>query len=409
VEVLRVESCRESEKLQVLGFLHAWKRNFLCKMFVRPSKKCAKLQNASNCAADCAFRFRMYVGYTLFCPTTCCTSTRYMTSRRFLSRKAKSVTAHTPSLIQLQLEQATNSPGGLYKICTLIQDASNDDIKVLNEHQWSPLVGAIFRLGKNTTRKGNQSEAERQLIDLICVCHRRKLSLDSGAYFAEHFHRPLTISAYFGFYSGVRRLLEFGALPDLVDGEGKTVWHAAFDNPCASSNNALFRECDRQTANVLLQFGAVTSDFNVWKARNASRIGSVCHVNAESKIGSPLYRALMNKRLNVVRFIVESGGFISDREYLILHRRGDAKRLLLRMVGKCVQALGRESKMIDPMYLNWSFPPTWKAGVNLGIECWELCGLPLNMFQSKVMPFLDHDWFFTNSQLKREELPERHR
>lgn len=332
-----------------------------------------------------------------------------MSSRRSLSRKAKLVTTHTPSLLQRLLESATNSPGGIHKIFTLMQNASCDEIKLLNKHQWSPLVGAIFRLGKNTTRQGNKSQAEQQLIDIICVCHQRQLSLDSGAYFAEHFHRPLSIAAYFGFYSSVRQLLEFGALIDMTDGEGKTAWHTAFDNPCSTSLNALFRECDAQTANVLLEFGVIVANVKVWKARNASRVGSVCYVSAESKIGSPLYRALINTRFDVVRFLVDNCGFISDREYLILHRRGDVKRLLIRMVNKLVQTLERESNSdsIDPKYLQWSFPPTWKAGVELGNDCWELCGLPPNMFQSRVVPFLDRDWFFTNDRLKEEELPAR--
>jgi hypothetical protein len=261
-----------------------------------------------------------------------------MSSRRTLPRKAKSITAHTPSFLQHQLEQATDSPGGIHKIFTLIQHASNNDIETLNEHQWSPLVGAIFRLAKDTTRNGNGHTSEQELRKLIRLCHKRKLSLDSGAYFAAHYHRPLTIAAYFGFHSGVHQLLEFGALPDLPDGENKTAWHTAFDNPCRSAwGNALFRECDRRTARVLWDMGAVTSNLSDWKARNLdTRAGSVTYVNVESDLGSPLYLAIRNRRVDVVKFIVERGGAISDREFLVIYRRGNVKRLLLRMVDQLV-------------------------------------------------------------------------
>lgn len=336
-------------------------------------------------------------------------------SRRSLSRKAKSATTHIPSLLQRQFEQATNSPGGIHKIFTLIRNTSDDDIKLLNEHQWSPLIGAVFRLGKNTTRNGNKPDAERGLIQLIRTCHERNLSLDSGAYFAEHFHRPLTITAYFGFYDGVRALLELGALPDLTDGEGKTAWHTSFDNPCASSN-AFFRECDKYVANTLLEMGVVTSTYSDWQTRNALQAGKVCYINVESKIGSPLFRALLNKRLEVVRFIVENDGSISDREYLILYRRGDVKRLLVRMVEKLCQSAQQPrtdcnactlKNSIYAKYTRWSYTPKWKAGVDLCICEWDRCGLPPNMVQSRVVPYLARDWFFTNEELKSNELPAR--
>jgi hypothetical protein len=165
--------------------------------------------------------------------------------------------------------------------------------------------------------------------------------------------------------------------------------------------------------------GAVTSNLSDWKARNLdTRAGSVTYVNVESDLGSPLYLAIRNRRVDVVKFIVERGGAISDREFLVMHRRGNVKRLLLRMVDQLVdqvhdemhtqqvadvpsQTLESNNHVIDVNYTSWAFPPTWKSGVELSITQWESCGLPPNMFQSKVLPFLAHDWFFTKEQLTR--------
>ena len=341
-----------------------------------------------------------------------------MSSRRSLTRKAKGRAPYTPSLLHRKLEAAIDSPGGIHKIFTLVQRGSKNDIDALNRNQWSPLVGAIFRLGKSTTRKGNSRLSENELVNVIRICHEKELSLNSGAYFGAHYHRPLTVAAYFGFYECVRKLLEFGALPDLTDGEGKTAWHASFDNPCSSAYHALFRECDRRTASTMLEIGAVTSSLSNWKE---SDVGSITHINVESTIGSPLYRAILNKRVDVVRFIVENGGSISDREFIILYLRRKLKILLLPLVRSLIQSEQKDldeysaenqnkeihkNMNVDTKYIDWSYPPTWKSGVELAIIQWDNCGLPPNMFQTKVVPFLGHDWFFTDEQLK-SNLPRR--
>eukprot|EP00956_Cyclotella_meneghiniana_P044669 scaffold329770_cov79-Cyclotella_meneghiniana.AAC.1 len=103
--------------------------------------------------------------------------------------------------------------------------------------------------------------------------------------------------------------------------------------------------------------GAVTADKSEWERRNGSQAGSLTYVNVESKLGSPLYRALQNKRVEVVKFIVESGGVISDREFIKLYRRKEVKRLLLRMV----TALQKRNTGVDADYLDWSFPPSWRT------------------------------------------------
>lgn len=325
-----------------------------------------------------------------------------MSTRQSLPRRAKSCTTYAPSLLQRQLDRAINSPGGVHKTFTLLQKASTDEINILNEHKWSPLVGVIFRLGKNTTRKGNNVQSEIELINLIKLCHERGLDLNSGGYFGEHFHRPLTIASYYGFHNGVQKMIELGALPDLTDGEGKTAWHTAFDNPCGSLSGK-FRDCDRRTASALLEMGAVTSNLDEWRERTACALaGALCYVNVESEYGSPLYRAVMNKRYEVVKFIVESGGSISDREFLRFHFQGKL-RLLYRIADMLLESarnniVGQETT-VDEKYINWSYPPTWKQGVEIGVIEWDKSGLPSDMFQSKVVPFLGRDWFFMEEQL----------
>lgn len=93
------------------------------------------------------------------------------------------------SHLQLQFEKAIESPGGMGKVIKLLNNASDEDIASLNELKWTPLVGIIFRLGKNTTSKGNSSSDGRRLLSLIRLVHQRGLSLNSAAIFAEHLHR----------------------------------------------------------------------------------------------------------------------------------------------------------------------------------------------------------------------------
>ena len=146
-------------------------------------------------------------------------------------RKSRKDDQFQISQLQLQCESAIQAPGGVSKVLHLIEGASDNDIALLNEARYSPLVGCIFRLGKNTTRNGNSLQSQLQLDELIEVCYRRHLSVNSSATFGERLHRPLIVAAYYGYYSAVRLLLEQGALPDLRDGDGKNAFYAAFQNP----------------------------------------------------------------------------------------------------------------------------------------------------------------------------------
>ncbi|KAL7541786.1 hypothetical protein ACHAWF_007014 [Thalassiosira exigua] len=344
-------------------------------------------------------------------------------SKRKISQPARS---EEPSDLQTRLERAIESPGGVEKVLRLVEGASDEDVGELNASRWTPLVGVAFRLGKNTTRKGNSPESEERLIGLIRACHDRGISVNSSARFGAHQHRPLIIAAYYGFGDAVRLLLELGALPGLKDGEGRNVLFAALQNPVQSGGSHKLRECDRRTAQVLVDSGAVTNDLRVW---NRSAECSTCYINGHSAIGSVMSRALLNKNVDVVKFLVGAGAVLTDRDYLSL-RCVSATTITPRLNNMSVQSLGlamvksrllpmvamvlatesEEDELVTKKSqllvqnancwtpeIDWSFPPTWKVGV---ILC-QNCGLPPDIFWSYVVQFLGRDWFFTSSDCRR--------
>ncbi|KAL7467718.1 hypothetical protein ACHAXS_007955 [Conticribra weissflogii] len=324
------------------------------------------------------------------------------------------------SALQLRLENSIESPGGAKKILHIIQNqATRDEIQSLNQSEWTPLVGAIFRFGKNTTlKKGNSMQSEKELVALIQVCCEKGLSLNSGGWFGEHYHRPLVLAAYYGYHEAVKTMLDLGALPDLADGEGRTAWFAAFENPVYSggvSHN--FRECDRQTAQMLCDMGAVTADLGKWKRTLLSSKGSLSYMNGDSCNGSVMLRAIVNKNLDVVTFLCQNGGVVTDRDFLELHKKDQVKSRLSPVI-KCVLSndFGVFNCSKDPCQISranadalgshdvdswnqsndFSFPPTWKLGVVFSRNC----GLPVDIFKAHVIPFLSRDWFYTEEQLR---------
>jgi len=356
------------------------------------------------------------------------------------TRRSKRKLQQLPSLhrqrkssLQLQFERAIESPGGISKILHLVETATDHEIGELNSTQhssslssssssgWTPLVGAIFRLGKNTTKNGNSIESERNLLQIINACHKRNISPNSGAWFGGHYHRPLVIAAYYGYSSAVKLLIELsGALVDLGDGEGRNVWFASFQNPVSSSSSSSsgartprLRKCDRRTAQVLLDAHVVTSDLGLWRRTllAPNKVGSLCYANGDSSVGSVMLRALLNKNKDVVEFLCRAGGVITDRDYRVLRQRGQVNSRLLPMVMEQLLLLSNGPEETTPDNNNnttsnrkklmrsaiswssrtdWSFPPTWKVGVTL---C-RNCGLPPDIFRSYVVPFLDRDWFY---------------
>ena len=316
------------------------------------------------------------------------------------------------SSLQLHLERVIESDG-IGRILQLVRAATDREVDELNASAWTPLVGAIFLLGKDTTAKGNTAESEERLLQLVGACHRRGISLNSSAWFGARVHRALTVAAYYGFYSAVRFLVESGALPDLRDGEGQNAFISAFQKPVGRNNR--LRWCDERTAGELVELGVVTSDFGLWKR---SPRGTMCYVNDCTQTRSAMYSALANKNVDAIRFLRNAGGVITDRDYLSLRRRGRAKvrSCLLPMVAEVLSGchgtgvtaevavskdgIRTKSQLLQGVkswnpQIDWSFPPTWKVGVAL---CQD-CGLPPAIFRSHVVPYLDRDWFYAETLL----------
>ena len=238
--------------------------------------------------------------------------------------------------------------------------------------------------------------------------------MNSGAYFGGQFHRPLIVAAYYGYFSAVRLLIELGALPNLRDGIGRNVLCTALENPTVSGRNYL-RECDKRTAQVLVDLGVITSHLRLWKQ---SPIGTLCYVNDRSSmLRSAMLIALMDKNVDAVKFLCNVGGAITDNDYLRLRRIGrpTVRSRLLAIVADVYAdssqitavsasatngdddggARTTKSEIIDSIkswnqHIDWSFPPTWKVAVAL---CGN-CGLPSDIFRLHVVPFLDRGWFY---------------
>ena len=334
------------------------------------------------------------------------------------SRKRKARRDDHLSQLQLQCELAIQAPGGVSKVLHLIEGATDDDIKSLNEARYSPVVGCIFRLGKSTTRNGNSAGSQLQLDELIEVCYRRNLSVNSSATFGECIHRPIIVAAYFGFYSAVRLLLQQGSLPDLRDGDDKNVLYAAFQNPTGTNT---LRECDKQVAETLWEMGAVTCDLGEYRKMNQGpSLGRICYSNFSSAGGSSPHRSVMfqslnNKCLQTMKFLVEKGSIITDEDFLRITKCKLLKRFLSMVA--CIQSTSSlhkpsqvTTRVLQSMQswnkdLDWSFPPTWKVAV---ILC-RNCGLPEDIFRNNVVPFFSRDWFYTKEQKQRQGIQQWNR
>lgn len=327
--------------------------------------------------------------------------------RRHAKRKLRYITYRDleSSAFQIRLKGALESGGGVRRATALVEGATDVEIEELNDARWTPLVVAAFRLGKNGTRNGNAPGTEDELLRLIRVCRERGLSPNSRDVFGGRVHRPLIVASYYGYHEAVRMLVEAGARPNARDGEGRDAWFAAFQNPVLSSPRGAnrFRECDRLTAQTLLDMGVVTNDI-----RKGSTGRPLCYMNAWLKgVGSVMYNALRNHNSDVVQFLVDAGGVITDHDYLRVRRSGKEKLHLLPIVKELLlnhrtttAAAGEAGASNNEVTLqdinswnadvDWSFPPTWKVGVVL---CQD-CGLPSDIFRTNVVPFLGRDWFF---------------
>lgn len=355
-------------------------------------------------------------------------SSRSISSRPPCSRSSKSP-------LQVALEHALQCPGGVSKTLDVLRSASSSDLELLrrssnNKSCWSPLPAALLWAGSTYTRRVG-SRIPRSLgptlQDLCRVwCTDCGMSIDSGGGTVSeyYYHRPLVLAAYYGMVDLVDTLLrEWGATPDLGDGEGRTAWIAALQNP--ANQPQVFRDCDRQVAELLWQRGCVTADLGTWKRQQngATKKGGLIYVNGDCRQGSALLMAMgtNQKQLNmkVVDFLLCHGAVLTDRDFLVLWHKRHGRHHLIHTVVKKRWDEYRKGKggcmMVDSDEIHtalhcwspetdWSFPPTWKVAVALSSHC----GLPKDVFNDYVIPFLSRDWFYQPEQLSNaDRIPAR--
>lgn len=267
----------------------------------------------------------------------------HLTMERELHQQGSSSSLNKAHL-QLHLERALASPRSIAKILYLVKSRMTKDheIEELNERNWTLLVGVIFRLGVGTTKNGNTSKSEEQLEHVIRVCHERGLSMNSFAIFASQYQRPIIVAAYYGYHSAVWLLVELGALPDLPDSEGRNVLYSALQNPVGSN---YLRECDKLTAQVLVDLGIIISDLGSW---NESPTGTLCYVNElSSRFGSLLYRAIKDKNVDAVKFLCRSGGVIIDDDYRHVQKYEMRSRFLSMVAVVCEDSYSQISAITE--------------------------------------------------------------
>eukprot|EP00563_Minutocellus_polymorphus_P008121 CAMPEP_0181022252 /NCGR_PEP_ID=MMETSP1070-20121207/1415_1 /TAXON_ID=265543 /ORGANISM="Minutocellus polymorphus, Strain NH13" /LENGTH=174 /DNA_ID=CAMNT_0023099181 /DNA_START=14 /DNA_END=535 /DNA_ORIENTATION=- len=129
-------------------------------------------------------------------------------------------TNHRLAPLHVQLENG--GLGGIKRGARLLEVASDGEISSMDA-SWSPLAIAVMICGSASTMNGTNDKFEYELVRLIEACRRRGVSVDRGCltYVSQRFIRPLVLAAYYGFYRSVEALLDAGATPNLVDGEGR--------------------------------------------------------------------------------------------------------------------------------------------------------------------------------------------
>lgn len=344
----------------------------------------------------------------------------------------------TKSKLQVALEHAMQCPGGVQRTLDLLRSASKADLALIRTtNNWSPLPAVIHWAGATYTRRVGSRIPRSLLPTLLEVCqvwHQDcGMSVDSGSALlhgaGEHFYRPLVLAAYYGFVGLVETLLHLGATPDVCDGEGRTAWYAALQNP--ANQPRVLRDCDRHVADLLWQRGLVTTDLGEWRKQG----GNLMYMNCDSRQGSALLSAIGTSQqqlnMDVVEFLLGHGAVITDRDFLTLMHKRHGQQQLIHVVTNLLakkndvatyHSDSRKKKkdrdtpgnsMRDPSKQNqhqllhcwspeidWSFPPTWKVAVALSSHC----GLPEALFNEYVIPFLSRDWFYTPEQRHDAEL-----
>lgn len=291
-------------------------------------------------------------------------------------------------------------------MASLVESASDDDIQSLDE-RWSPLVRGVLICGSRTTRNGNvRTDLEDELLRLIDRCQKRGISVDRGDVSLATGGRlelPLVLAAHYGLHRTVKRLLEAGAKPGLVNGGHQTALYAALQNPTSRDK---LRECDRLTADLLFNSNIVTSDLRLWRTCPP---GSKIYINREANTGSAIWRAINDRNVDAAILLKRHGAVITDRDYLFILRHQRKETGTFLMIDKVTAATASDNShprssprnlVVWSPELDWSFPPTWKVTVAL---CGS-CGLPGGIFREHVIPLLPRHWFYSSAQLARPPL-----
>ena len=321
-------------------------------------------------------------------------------------RKSKRCRTEKPSLSTLKHDifafSDFRTKSKLKHISVVIRWASKKDIDDLRG--WSPLVYAIFlRNGGNGGSASDRAILDNLLADVIDACHQKGISLDAGDRSTATggvSERPLVLAAYFGYHNAVQKLLELGASPDCMNGEGKTALHACLDNPISQKR---LRDDDRATFQVLVAASCLTTSLRDYRS---SAPGSKIYIGGSdmTSFGTPLLRSIGFRNNDSFRLLANFGAFLTDGDVLLLTRRKYLRRLS-KMIDNYYKSIGQDVKNVNTWSeaLDWSFPPTWKNVVRLS----GFCGLAEGVFNSHLVPFLPRHWFCTPAQLAGESTPPR--
>ena len=330
----------------------------------------------------------------------------YLYSLKMASpRKSKRCRTEKPSLSTLKHDIFAFSDycakSKLKHISVVIRCASEKDIEDLNG--WTPLIHAILlRDAGNRGTTSHRAILDTLLDDVIDACHQKGISLNAGDRSTATggiLERPLVLAAYFGHHKAVQKLLQLGASPDFMNGEGKTALHACLDNPLSLKR---LREDDRATFAVLVAASCLTGSFRDYKS---SAPGTKIYIAGDdATFGTPLLRSIRFQNDDSFRLLVDFGAFLTDRDVLHLKRKKLLRRLR-KMITTYHDAVGQKVNNLDTWSeaMDWSFPPTWKNSVHLG----GCCGLPEGVFKSHLVPLLPRHWFYNDAQLAGESTPPR--
>ena len=347
-------------------------------------------------------------------------------SRRNASRRPNSSPKKSP--FQARLENIMrvpfgggNTPRGVHHTLLLIERASEDEISSLHP-DYSP-ISMVLRYLHTNVRRRNFNFLEQ----IIRACQLKGIKINGCDHIDGYLERPLVLAASLWRPKWVEALLIAGADPSETDGRGRNAFFAAFDNRDmtkqwfirprngAPSYNEFWHDQREQRrrdylhhyrikiAHLIFQTGLVTPRLSL-----CITIPRMLYVNHQTPCGTPLLAALIHQRQDEYTFLVHHcRATLTDTDYLILRQLN--KMHCLKNAVRVVHDLIKRRSDHTPStldilatfqpyskYNHWSFPPTY----HITIALTKHCGLPKEVFEQHLQPFLSRDWFFTEAQLQ---------